>query len=150
MNELIAKFSVFTQQEFLFLGLAAILFFDSLYFLWNFFGTRSFIKKSSKASAIIAEVREIDDGKNKYQELTLIFKDSSGMEFAPVIDNKFKPRQRGERVDIYYMNNDPSNVVIAEWRALYMKSLVSFMSALMTIVIGYYLMGLGVLVIPKF
>lgn len=150
MNQIIEKFSVFTSKEFLFLGLATILFLDFLYFLWNFFSTRSFIKKSSKASAVVAEARMVNDGQKQFQELTLIFRDDNRMEFAPIIENRFKFRQKGERVEVYYVKNDPANVRINDWRAMHVQTFISFFAMVMTIAVGYYLLGHGILTIPKF
>jgi hypothetical protein len=150
MNQIIQKFSVFTSQEFVFLVLALILFLDVLYFLWNFLGTKFFIKKSSKASAVVAEAKMVGEGDEQYQELTLIYRDESGMEFAPVVVNNFKPRARGQRVEVYYKKNDPADVRIKDWRAMWMKSLVSFVAAIVTLWVGNYLMGKGILVVVKF
>jgi hypothetical protein len=150
MNEIIAKFSAFNSQEFIFLVLATILFFDVIYFLWNFLGTRSFIKNSAKASAVIVEAKAVQGEKDTYQELTLIFKDDSGMEFSPMIENRFKFRYRGERVEVFYSKKDPSNVVIDDWRALHMKSFVSFFAAVTTVGIGYYMLLNGLMKIVIF
>jgi hypothetical protein len=148
MKELIEKFSVFGSQEFLFLGIVAVIFFDLLYFLFGFFRTRSLKKNSVKTSATISEVKEVDGVNGKYQELTLIFKDEAGIEFAPIFENMFKPRQRGERVDIYYVKSDPSNVVLDDWRSLHMKNFISFFALVSTVMIGYFLLQQGLMRIP--
>ena len=150
MNEIIAKFSAYNSQEFTFLILCAIFFIDVLYFLWNFLGTKSFIKHSSKASAVIVEAKAVEGEKSTYQELTLIFKDDSGMEFSPTIENRFKFRQRGERVEVFYSKSDPSNVRINDWRALHMKSLISFFAAVTTAGIGHYMLLQGLIKIVVF
>jgi len=149
MQEIINKFSIFSQQEFVFLSLSAIMFLDFVYFLANFLTIRSFIKSSEKTVAQVSGVNVINNEKGSYQELTLVFKDSYGLEFAPVFINMFKPRQRGERVEIYYKKNDPANVIINEWRVLHLKSFVSFAALIVSVIAGYYMLQQGLMIIPK-
>jgi len=150
MQEIIAKFSVFTTEEFIFFALALIFFIDLLYFLWAFFKVRSFVRNSYKTSAVVSEVRLVNGEQMKYEELTLVFKDISGIEFAPVVENRFKPRAKGERVDILYVKNDPANVMINEWRALYLKPLALFIGLVVTVFLGKYMLEHHLMVIPKF
>jgi len=149
MQEIINKFSIFSQQEFVFLGLCAIMFLDFVYFLANFLTIHSFIKSSEKTMAQVSAVNVFNTEKGSYQELTLVFKDTYGMEFAPVFVNMFTPRQRGDRVEIYYKKNDPANVIINEWRVLHMKSFVSFSAFVMSAVVGYLMLQQGLMVIPQ-
>lgn len=150
MQELIAKFSIFTKEEFVFLGVFLILFLDLFYFLFHFLRTRSLIKNSEKTVAQITEVSVLESSRGKYQQLTLIFKDFSGIEFAPIIENFFKPRQRGERVEVFYHKNDPSNVIINDWRSLHMVKYISFFALVLTVFIGKFLLENGLAKVPQF
>lgn len=149
MQEIINKFSIFSQQEFVFLGLCAVIFLDLVYFLANYLTIRSFIKSSEKTMAQVSAVNVVEGERGAYQELTLVFKDTYGVEFAPVFINMFKPRQRGERVEVYYKKNDPANVIINEWRVLHMKSFVSFFALIAAVVVGYFMLLQGLVVIPN-
>jgi hypothetical protein len=150
MQELIAKFSVFTQEEFVFLGVCVILFLDLIYFLFHFFKTRSLIKNSEKTVAQVTQVDVLEGPKGQYQQVTLIFKDYSGIEFAPVVENFFKPRQRGERVEIFYRKSDPADVVINDWRSLHMIKFISFFAFVSTAFVGVFLWQSGLLEVPQF
>lgn len=149
MQEIINKFSIFSQQEFVFLGLFAIMFLDLVYFLTHFLTIRSFIKSSEKSMAQVSAVNNVENEKGGYQELTLVFKDSYGLEFAPVFVNMYTPRQRGDRVEVYYKKNDPANLIINEWRVLHLKSFVSFAALIISAAVGYYMLQQGLMVIPK-
>lgn len=148
MQEIIAKLSVFSSEEFLFLGLFVMALLDLIFFLWSFFRERFFVKNSSQASAVVVEVREVVEEKKHYQELTLLFKDYKGVEFAPVVENHMKPRQKGERVNILYANNDPSNARINAKIALYLHTMMSFFVLLGITVIGIFMWKNGVVKVP--
>ena len=150
MYDLIEKFSIFTGEEFTFLGICLIFFFNTIYFFSNYFGTKSITKNSTKASATVSQVKDMQGPNGQYQELTLIFQDEGGVEFAPIFNNMFKPRTKGQRVEILYNKVDPAAVIINDWRSLHMKTFISFLGLIATVFVGRYMLEQGLMHVPAF
>lgn len=150
MQQLISQFSIFNSKEFVFLVIFAILILNIFYFLWSYFSTKSLLKNSIKAFATVSQVQEMEGPNGQYQQLTLIFRDQGGVEFAPIFENMFTPRQKGQNVEIFYVKNDPSNVVINDWRSLRMRTFISFLGIVVTSLIGYFMLRNGYLEVPAY
>lgn len=150
MSQIIALFSNINNKQFIFLAILLLLVVDVIYFLWHFLREKFFTKKGIKTTAQVVQAVIIEDENSSYQEITLIYRDETGLEYSTVFENKFKPFHVGEMVGIFYNKKNPSDIMINNWRTLYFNLIVSFLIGCALIFTMRYVLLNGIAEVVKF